>query len=170
MRLAERLPVEVGEKTTVAPQLEPAKRVAPQVVFEIKKSPALAPDMVMLMAIVDELSFVTVTCCELPDAPTGTPDQEREVGVTLTPETEMQPVSSRATAARSRPARKALGAFCALADAQLTAIIEGCRQQDLSNRQIRAEPLLQPVWARRAKPDLEDRGKLPTFSDSVRLD
>jgi hypothetical protein len=105
--VAERAPVAVGEKTTAALQLDPAKRLAPQVELEIKKSPALAPDIAMLIGMFDELSFVTVTCCEFPEAPMGTFDQVRVEGETLTPETETQPVWSSAHPARIRLTRNA---------------------------------------------------------------
>ena len=120
-----RAPVAVGEKTTVAPQLDPANKVVPQVVVEIKKSPALAPDIAILMAMFDELSFVTVTCCAFPDPPTGTLDQERVEGVTFTPETETQPVSSSAQPARSRQRRKTPGLIRAVAIGDFTPWVEG---------------------------------------------
>lgn len=108
----------MGENTTDAPQLEPANRVVPHVVFDTWKSPALAPDIAMLMAMFDELSFVTVTCCRLPEAPTGILDQVRVAGVTLTPETETHPVSSRQQNTSSRQIRRAAGLIGAVANGE----------------------------------------------------
>lgn len=147
VRVAERLPVAVGENATAAPQLDPAKRVAPQVVLDIKKSPALAPDIAMLMGIVEELSLVTVTCCEFPDAPTGTPDQESAEGATFTPETEMQPVTSRAHQARSEPRTSVPGAIRVDAGRYLTTITKTCRHELMESGEILAEPGPRPAGA-----------------------
>jgi len=172
VRVAVRVPVTVGSKVTVAMQLEPAKREAPQVLFEIEKSPALGPEIAMLlMAIVDELSFVSITCCEFPDAPMGTLDQERLAGFTLTPETEMQPVSSRAHPVRSRLRRSAQGLIRAGADRGFTSK-RGA--EFMGNGEIPAEPRPRSAGAIRGSLPgsciFEIREGLPTFSDSIWID
>jgi len=82
-KVAARLPVVVGAKTTDAVQLADAASVDPQVLLEIWKSPGLAPENAMLLMVIEVVPpFVSVTALAPPLLPTATYTQFRLVGDT----------------------------------------------------------------------------------------
>jgi len=83
-KVAVRVPLVVGAKTTLAVQLVPAASIPPQVWLEIWKSPALAPVSVMLLIVMAvEFPFVSVMAFGAPLFPTATDAQLRLVGATV---------------------------------------------------------------------------------------
>lgn len=82
--MAERFPVVVGAKATLAVQLADAARVDKQVFVSILKSPGLAPVIAMLeMVMAAAPVLVRVTDFLPPTPPTATKAQLRLVGETL---------------------------------------------------------------------------------------
>ena len=107
VRVAWRVPAELGAKTKVAAQLEPAARVFPHVLLAIEKSAAFGPEIATLLMLTPDVpEFVKVTLCEVPAEPTATPGQEILVGLTNSPVTEAQPVSKSANTANTVPHSK----------------------------------------------------------------
>jgi len=96
--------------TTVQP--EDAARLAPQVLLEIAKSAALAPEIPILLIEIAELPILlNVTVCGVPVEPRETLPHERLLGVTRTPATK-QP--ARVRAMRKFATRSKLPAQCGL--------------------------------------------------------
>jgi hypothetical protein len=82
-------------KVTVTVQLADAARLAPQVLLEIRKSPALVPEIPMLPIEIAELPMLfRVTVFGVPDEPRATLPQARLLGEMRTPSTR-QPVKPR---------------------------------------------------------------------------
>jgi hypothetical protein len=107
--VAERAPAAVGTKSTVTVQLDLAVRVDPQVLAEIEKSLAFAPEMAtLLMEAADVPSLVSVTACAFPADPTGTLAHERLLGVAVsaTAAGPTQPVCCKAHHARNAVRRR----------------------------------------------------------------
>ena len=88
VRVASRFPAASGVKVIVAVQLEEAARVAPHVLLEIAKSPALVPEIPMLLIASGESPmFLSVTALGVPVEPTVTLLHTRLLGSMRTPTT-----------------------------------------------------------------------------------
>ena len=97
VRVAPRVPAASGVKTIVTVQLEEAARLAPQVLLEIAKSPALAPENpILLIAIGEVPMLLRVTAFGFPVEPKATLPHTRLLGSMRTPTT-MHPVKVRTT-------------------------------------------------------------------------
>jgi hypothetical protein len=116
LSVADRLPVAMGPKITVAVHFEEASRRDPQVWLRILKSPGFEPPMAILpIEIGDVPTLLRVTTFGFPVKPMGTPDHETLVGATLTPAT-VQPVSCEKTRIESTHATKEFGQASAALD------------------------------------------------------
>lgn len=105
MSVAWRNPAADGVKVTVTLQLEDAARIAPQVLLEIRKSPAFVPEMaILLIAIVEVPRLVNMMELGVPEDPRATLCHTRLFGVIRTPATR-QPVRKlrKRLAVRSKP-------------------------------------------------------------------
>ena len=96
LRVADRAPVAVGLKTTVAVQLAEAAKLAPQVLDEMLKSPEFVPVMASLLMVMEALPrFLSVVVCDGLEDPTFTLPKARLVGLTLAPLVDVEPVPVR---------------------------------------------------------------------------
>jgi hypothetical protein len=96
IRLADRAPFAEGVNVTLTVQLAPTARLVPQVLAEMVKSPALDPEIAMLVMDIAVLApFVSVTVCAAVVEPTAFDAKVRFPGVTLAPAA--VPVPDRAT-------------------------------------------------------------------------
>jgi hypothetical protein len=99
--VAVRAPSADGAKTTETAQVEEPASLAPQVLVEIVKSPAFAPETVMLRTVIAEVpTFLSVTVCGSEVDSIETLPKERVWGVTSTPD-EKQPDWSKAHSMRN---------------------------------------------------------------------
>jgi len=88
VRVASRAPSASGVKVIVTVQLEEAARLPPQVLLEIAKSPALAPEIpILLIAIGEVPMLLKVTAFGFPVEPKATPPHTRLLGSMRTPTT-----------------------------------------------------------------------------------
>jgi len=96
--VAEREPETVGLNATDAVQLAPAAKLVPQVLLEIRKSAPLVPPMAMLLiAMDDDPSFVSVTALDPPVCPTATLTQLKLAGLTAAVPVAPPPVPDNTT-------------------------------------------------------------------------
>jgi len=88
VRVASRAPSASGVKVIVTVQLEEAARLPPQVLLEIAKSPALAPEIPILLIAVGEVPMLLkVTAFGVPLEPKATLPHTRLLGSMRTPTT-----------------------------------------------------------------------------------
>jgi hypothetical protein len=107
--VAERLPAAEGENSKVTAQLEAAARVEPHVLLEIEKSPALVPEIAMLLMVMEpEPPLVRVTVWGSPTDPTSTLPQVTTMGATPTAAIDEQPVVQEMASDSSRERTKAI--------------------------------------------------------------
>jgi hypothetical protein len=150
--VAVRAPAADGTKSTVAVQLEPAARVAAQVLAGIEKSPAFAPEIATpRIVIADVPSLVSVTISAFPADPTGTLAQDTLLGEAVTITDCMQPVCGKAQHARNEAKRIAPAGLSPFAILGLES--PRARAEDIAEwrNETRARPKLRPADAFRRK-------------------